>query len=375
MPNQKQAEDSINMELVEVRAIRRNRASGAILGGLAAVAASFAFTATAHAAEFAVACGDVSGPQGLLAAIDAANATPGPSTIDLQGCTYTLPAPAATADSLGPDGLPVVTGALTINGQGATIVRSPSASVFRILHVAPGAVVDLSGLTISGGDSAILGGGVLNEGELSVADSQITANTSNGGGGGIGNRPGSSLTITDSVISGNSTPGPNDGGGIATGGALRIEGSVLTGNSAGAAGGAIESFGTLEISNSELQYNSAALAGAILDQSGATVNRSSLTENQATGGPGGGLYVQAGDTATLTAVSLTDNQATGVGGGAYLEPGAMLSATKTGIHANTSAVGGGGVFDTGATVDLTTSMVTGNKPDNCEPLGSVTGCS
>jgi hypothetical protein len=51
-------------------------------------------------------------------------------------------------------------------------------------------------------------------------------------------------------------------------------------------------------------------------------------------------------------------------------------ATGTDIIRNEAPGGGGGIYDEStATVTLTTSPVTRNKPDNCEPPGSITGCT
>jgi hypothetical protein len=47
------------------------------------------------------------------------------------------------------------------------------------------------------------------------------------------------------------------------------------------------------------------------------------------------------------------------------------------ITGNRAYGGGGGIFDDGpdTVVMLTNSPVTGNKPDNCEPPGLITGCT
>ena len=51
----------------------------------------------------------------------------------------------------GPDGLPVITSALTIHGNGATIVRGPSPSAFRIFEVNDTGWLAIDQLTVSGG--------------------------------------------------------------------------------------------------------------------------------------------------------------------------------------------------------------------------------
>jgi hypothetical protein len=291
-----------------------------------------------------VGCGDVAE---LAAAIDAANANGGATTIDLPPCTYTLTAPDPASDSVGPDGLPPVTAAVTVHGYGATIERSDSAPQFRIIHVLQGGSLTLNGVTVTGGDSATLGGGILNDGALRLAFSAVEGNVSDGGGGGIGSRPGSSLTVVASSVSDNATPGANDGGAIATGGAVSISGSVIAGNTAGGAGGAIESFGTLAVSGSAFVGNSAPIGGALFDQS----------------------------TATMTRAMLTGNHADDRGGAVYVDEGSSLTLAHSVVHRNSAGTDGGGIFNNSGAVTLTHSPVVGNAPDNCAPAGSVAGCS
>jgi len=40
-----------------------------------------------------------------------------------------------------------------------------------------------------------------------------------------------------------------------------------------------------------------------------------------------------------------------------------------------SAAHGGGIFNNGGSVTLQDSAVTGNVVDNCEPTGSIAGCT
>jgi hypothetical protein len=303
-----------------------------------------AASAMAEQRVIGVRCGDVTG---LAAAIGAANANPGPTTIDLPPCPYVLAAPDPASDSVGPDGLPPVTGDITIHGYGATVERSDSAPQFRIIHVLHGGSLTLNGVTVTGGDSATLGGGILNDGALRLAFSAVERNVSDGGGGGIGSRPGSSLTVVASSVSDNATPGANDGGAIATGGAVAISGSVIAGNTAGGAGGAIESFGTLTVSGSAFVDNSAPIGGALFDQSTATVTRSMLRGNHA------------------------DDR----GGAVYVDTGTSLTLARSVVHGNSAGTDGGGIFNDSGTVSLVHSPVVGNAPDDCAPAGSVAGCS
>jgi predicted outer membrane repeat protein len=92
---------------------------------------------------------------------------------------------------------------------------------------------------------------------------------------------------------------------------------------------------------------------------------------------GGGIYNADAEADSLTTSTVSGNRAAGQGGGIYNQEYADLTAAGTLITGNRAHGGGGGVFDEGPdiTVTLTSSPVTGNKPDNCEPPGSITGCT
>jgi hypothetical protein len=87
----------------------------------------------------------------LIAAITAANASGEPTVIVLsEGGDYVL----ATADNEhdGANGLPVITGNVTIHGNGATIRRIilNETPEFRLFYVAPGGRLVLEGVTVRG---------------------------------------------------------------------------------------------------------------------------------------------------------------------------------------------------------------------------------
>ena len=131
-------------------------------------------------------------------------------------------------------------GPTDIEGPGAsslTVARSSAAGTpdFSIFTVDGDAEVMLLGLTITGGSTQQVGGGIYNWGTLTVANSTIDNNYSSDFGGGIGNW--GTLTVTNSTIDN---------------------------NSAGSYGGGIGDFGTLSVTNSTIAYNSG-VGGGILD--------------------------------------------------------------------------------------------------------------
>src|SRR5467141_880978 len=168
----------------------RGIACGAVLLGLVSLAHS------GQAADFACAGGDVAC---LIDAINMANANGEENTITLEAGTYTLTAVDNT--TTGPNGLPSVTGIVTIQGAGAdaTILeRDASAPQFRLGHVAATGSLTFDGLTLRGGraDPGPGGGGIFNLGTLTIAHTTLDGNgvPGAGPGGGIVNA-GGAVTI------------------------------------------------------------------------------------------------------------------------------------------------------------------------------------
>src|SRR5262249_52199337 len=142
--------------------------------------------------------------------ITQANAASGDDVIDFQpGLTGTINLTGA---------LPDLNSNLAIQGPGAgsLTVRRNTGGNYRIFTVPGGRTVALSGLTIANGAA------------------------SSSGGGGISNQ--GTLTVSNSTLSGNDAF-PGVGGGIRNDGTLTVSNSTLSGNDA-AAGGGIFTFGS-----------------------------------------------------------------------------------------------------------------------------------
>ncbi|MGB5967899.1 MAG: DUF4347 domain-containing protein, partial [Spirulinaceae cyanobacterium] len=130
----------------------------------------------------------------------------------------------------GNNGLPVVFAdggrSITVNGKGSTLTRSSVGGTpdFRLLYVATGADVTLNDLTISNGKTSgtvfaddAAGGGIFNQGQLTLNRSTVVGNVATNKGGGIFNSDNSSLTLTQSNIANNSALNFGQGGGIYNG--------------------------------------------------------------------------------------------------------------------------------------------------------------
>ncbi len=183
----------------------------AVLAALLCAGAPLIIAVPAQAATFTVGCGP-SRVTELVAAVDAANANgAGADTIALAaGCTYTFPAP--NNHWYGPNALPAIASSVTLEGNGATIERSPAGGTpkFRLFYVgadptraetqdytSPGAGnLTLRNLTVrgglaKGGDSgyggggAGMGGALFNQGRTTLSGVTMTANTAQGGSGAV----------------------------------------------------------------------------------------------------------------------------------------------------------------------------------------------
>jgi LPXTG-site transpeptidase (sortase) family protein len=190
--------------------------------------------------------------------------------------------------------LPVVTSPITITGNGAanTIVQA-NAATYRVFEVGAAGNLTLDSLTVRNG---------LCNGSCNGALSD--------GGGGIYNN--GTLTITDSTISGNYAI--SLGGGIYNNGTLTITDSTISGNTALNGGGIYNNTGTASITNSTISGNSAAVnAGGIYNDSSLTITNNTISGNTAFNG-GGGFYNNG--TASIANSTFSGNGA-GIGGGIY----------------------------------------------------------
>jgi hypothetical protein len=191
-----------------------------------------------------------------------------------------------------------------------------------------GGTLTLSNSTLSGnstqGHYYDSGGGIYNGGTLTVSNSTLSGNGSIDGGG-IYNSFAKTLTVSNCTLSSNSAA---HGGGISNDGALTVSNSTLSGNGniSSFGGGIYNYLGTLTVSNCTLSSNSAAYGGGINNFGTLTVSNSTLSGNSAAGltGLGGGIW--NGDTGrlTLTNVTLTANRANTAGGGLFVDRSSPL---------------------------------------------------
>ncbi len=152
---------------------------------------------------------------------------------------------------------------LIVTGSAANLltVRNIAANSLtsRVFQINSGFTVGLSGMTITGGNTNNVGGGISNGGTLTLTGVHLTNNVG-GGGGGIENS--GTLTVINSTISNNTVNSSLRGGGIENTGTLTVTNSTISGNrvtSGSANGGGIWSAGvSVTITNCTITDNEAA---------------------------------------------------------------------------------------------------------------------
>src|SRR5215469_6470383 len=195
-----------------------------------------------------------------------------------------------------------ITHNVTINGPGAANLAVNGNAAFRVFHNSASNVT-ISRLTITNGlGAAPGGGGIYNQGGLTLSNCTVSNNVAGPGccysGGGIQNDPGTTLSVSNCTFTGNSAS--FDGGGIQNHGATAtVTNSSFTSNSVGREGGAIQSDVTgnaLTVSNSSFTNNSAADGGGGIGSDGGgggtiTISDATINGNSLTGTRGGGILI------------------------------------------------------------------------------------
>jgi CSLREA domain-containing protein len=300
---------------------------------------------------------DAMGQVSLRAAIQEANALPGDDTIVLGAGTYSLTLIGSGEQAAATGDLDIA-GDLTIIGAGADVTFLDGIGQDRVFDVLPGIILTISGVTIRGGTAINAqedGGGIRNQGVLTLQDVELRNNVASGGGGAIvsfGN--GSSLTISQSVLENNSANGPLGGGAIFAASATTITDSTLQNNSSAANGGAIVNSGngsSLTLEQSTVKGNSvtSGQGGGLYNTTGATILRSTFSGNSASdGGAIANVNFSGPTSVSLLLTTLSGNSATNRGGGLFNDVSATALVVDSTLAFNSAATSGGGIFRQGA---------------------------
>ena len=204
---------------------------------------------------------------------------------------------------------PAVDTILDANGQG------------RVLDIATGVTATLSGLRLTGGNTPNDGGGIYNQGRLTIDDSAITNNSSGDAGGGIAHP--------------NTATGP-----------LKISNSTVANNEAQLGGGGLALFNSAQA---------------------VTISSCVISGNKASAGDsyGGGIY-NDGTPITITGSQITGNSTLDFGGGLLNNDAtAIVTFDSASSVTDNTALNGGGIYNDSGTVKLNGATVSGNSVQQC----------
>jgi len=226
---------------------------------------------------------------------------------------------------------------LTILGPGADTLTIRSNNASRIFQITGGVTVTVSGVTITAGKAAF-GGGIYNEGNLTLNDSAIRDNSAENGSDGLTGADGAAGSPGGGIggDGGNGDPGlPGDpgltggeGGGIYNSGTLTLNNSTVSGNRAGD-GGTGGSGGNGGRGGDGAPF--------FVGGAGGRGGDGGLGGRGGDGGDGGGIY-NAG-TLTLNNSTVSGNQA---GNGGVGGPGGSGGDGGTGGDGTLNGSGGNG---------------------------------
>lgn len=326
-------------------------AVGSLAGAGAAHAAPMTFTVTKTADTNDGTCNsDCS----LREAVVAANANPGPDTINLPAGDYKL-SRTGTGENGSATGDLDIHGDTTLTGAGARQTTIDGQQIDRVIEIGTpsvimglpaGPTVIVSGVTVTGGKTA--------QGEF---------------GGGISiSQSNASLTLRESAVTGNNSGGGGGfgvGGGIYDAGSLTVERSVIDHNQATDQGG-----------------------GVAVDRGTASFTNVTFANNAVNGpqpsGGGGGLFVASDQPVSLLNVTIAYNSVPGnsfAGGGIASQPGSEVgtpdvTATNTIVAQNSSRdcsqtiKTGGHNLDSDSTCGFTGSGDQHSSTPNLGPLAN-----
>jgi hypothetical protein len=249
----------------------------------------------------------------------------------------------------------VIDNDVILDGEGNLTVDGDEAH--RVFSVSETVTAELSGFTIANGlvlGDVGFGGGILNEGTLTLTNSTVSSNIA-ATGGGIFNR--GTLTVTTATVSVNGATGSGNsgatGGGIFNWGTMTLTNSTVWGNN-GTFGGGIYNFEALTVTNSTVRGNSGFYGAGVQNGGTLTLTNSMVYENS--GSYGGGIQ----NAEMLTVINSTVSRNTAVyEGGGILNEG-TLTLTNSTVSRNLAVEAGGGIGNL-RTATLTASTVSGNN--------------
>jgi uncharacterized repeat protein (TIGR01451 family) len=269
---------------------------------------------------------------------------------------------------------------ITIAGPGPYKITISGEAKTNVIRIAKDQTVTISGVSVkNGAASKYPGGGISNEGTLTIANMLIDSNTADTFGGGVYNSELATMTIFQCTVSNNEAKGyagAAGGGGIWNDGHMKITYAYVNYNTAPVAGGGIynDTTGYLEINFAQIIGNyiyglgqGYAWGGGIFNQADyvsepdvvgwISIMNTTIANNEGTGFFTSGGGVSNIGSMSIQATKILNNSVSGVGGGVDNE-GAM-EIIQTTID-NNLAYGdfgdGGGIENSGSLTLLDTTI-------------------
>ena len=260
----------------------------------------------------------------------------------------------------------IITKSLTIIGVDAASTIIDGNKLDRVINISAEANVTISNVTVQNGVVyGQDGGGIYNQGTLTLVDGHVSSNWANGtlGGGGICNT--GVLGVINSTVIGNESAGIfwNIGIGIANSGILTVTNSTISNNtetSSSHVGGSIYNTGVATVLGTTLSNNGCA---GIWNHIGSTMTLVDSTVSHNDGLDVGGIYNQG--TMTVAHSIVKGNSVATYGSKPFGEAGgilnhSVLSVVSSTISSNSTCETGGGVYNDGTLV-MSNSTVDHNE--------------
>lgn len=183
--------------------------------------------------------------------------------------------------------------------------------------------------------------------------------------------PSAKLSLRKLSIEGGTTPGLV--GGILNGGTLELRAVTLRNNTAGNGGGlAVSSGATATVSKSSLILNTTTgVGGGAFINSGVITVKKSMIANNVAPINGGGVNTQSSGETTVVDSTVQFNTSGSLGGG--LSNLGTTTIERCLITRKTGSAGGA-IATGNAQVTIERSVMFENTPDNCSPLNTIAGC-
>lgn len=283
----------------------------------------------------------------LITAINDANLTPVSDTIIL---TRNITLTGVDNNTVGPNGLPVITTPIIIEGAGFNIQRNNAAPDFRFFYVDVGGDLTINETLIRNGRLStgfVNGGGIYVAGTLTMTESTVRNNVVAGifpSGGGIYNATTGTVTLINTDIRNNVADNGDPamvfdyGGGIYSQGTLTLQNTTVRNNTAAENGGGIWASGVTTINNSVIANNSAFTGGGLISFGGVggifRINNTTFSGNVVS--ESGGAILNGNDDVQIFGSTFINNTVQDSGGG-------------------------GAIFNVGGTIDITASVFEGNR--------------